>query len=56
MVNLGGIIHCSNFSDNVSDTLLCLRPRVKNLLCWAQSIELGPISGDKVQSPKRRLK
>jgi hypothetical protein len=26
-----------------------------NLLSWAQSVELAPISGDRIQSPKRHV-
>jgi hypothetical protein len=39
------IIHCPFFLKKVSESGLCLRPQVKSLPSWAQSVELVPISG-----------
>jgi hypothetical protein len=33
------------FNLNFSETGLCLLPQVNSILSWAQSLEIGPISG-----------
>jgi hypothetical protein len=40
--NFLDVIRSPNFSDDVSETGLCLHPEVKMNLLWAQSIELSP--------------
>jgi hypothetical protein len=53
MTNFLDIIHHPTFIQNVLETGLCLHPQAKkNLLIWAQSIELVPISRHENQNKK----